>query len=174
MGVQGSGKSTVGRAVAERLGIEFRDGDDLHPAANTAKMARGEPLNDRDRAPWLHRIGVEIADAEVAGRRLVLACSALKRRYRDQLREHVPALAFVYLDGDRELLERRLAGRSHEFMPNDLLGSQLATLEPLEPDERGVAVSIDASLGAVVDEIVRALGEAGLGCFAHRDSTTSS
>jgi gluconokinase len=147
MGVSGSGKSTVGAALAGRLGVPFEDGDDLHPRANVEKMTRGEPLDDHDRWPWLERVGEWLTEHATAG---VIACSALKRTYRDQLRHHCPEVAFLHLEGGRELIERRQAGQPGHFMPSSLLTSQLETLEPLAPDERGVVVEVTGS----VDEIV--------------------
>ena len=147
MGVSGSGKSTVGAALAGRLRVPFEDADDLHPQANIEKMTRGAPLDDHDRWPWLERIGEWLVAHEDGG---VIACSALKRRYRDQLRHHCPSVEFLHLDGGRDLIERRQASRPGHFMPSSLLTSQFETLEPLAPDERGVVVSVAGS----VDEIV--------------------
>jgi gluconokinase len=147
MGVSGSGKSTVGASLAGRLRVPFEDGDDLHPEANIAKMARGEPLDDIDRRPWLDRVGEWLRDHADGG---VIACSALKRTYRDRLRQHCPDLDFLLLQGDRDVVERRQAARTGHFMPASLLASQLATLEPLAPDERGVAVDVDQSVDDVV------------------------
>lgn len=140
MGVSGAGKSTIGSLVAGLLGVPFIDGDDLHPEANRSKMAAGIPLDDGDRAPWLALIGQTIATRLAAGEPVVLACSALKRAYRDALRAAVPSLVFALPTGDPEVLVRRLAVRQHEFMPRTLLDSQLATLEPLGPDEAHVEV----------------------------------
>jgi len=150
MGVSGTGKSTVGAALAGRLRVPFEDADDLHPQANIDKMTRGEALDDQDRWPWLERIGEWLADHESGG---VIACSALKRKYRDQLRHHCSAVEFLHLQGGRELIERRQASRPGHFMPSSLLTSQLETLEPLAPDERGVVVEVAGS----VDEIVEVL-----------------
>ncbi len=132
MGVSGSGKSTVGAALAQRLRVPFIDADTLHPAANIAKMAAGEPLDDDDRYPWLERVGEWLA-AQRDG--AVVSCSALKRKYRDQLRAHCPGVEFVHLSGSAELIGGRLATRTDHFMPAALLRSQLDTLEPLGPDE---------------------------------------
>lgn len=149
MGVSGSGKSTIGAALAQRLGVPFVDADDLHPASNIAKMSRGEPLDDADRWPWLETIGQWLAAHPDGG---VVSCSALKRIYRDQLRGHARGLVFVHLHGDREVIERRQASRPGHFMPASLLSSQFATLEPLAPDEDGVVIDVDQS----VDQIVQA------------------
>jgi gluconokinase len=152
MGVSGSGKSTVGAALAERLGLPFLDADSLHPASNVAKMARGEPLTDEDRWPWLAEVGAWLSSA-----RGVAACSALRRSYRDVLRTRCPDLVVLHLDAPKELLEQRLAGRSGHFMPASLLDSQLATLEPLEPDERGLTLSAALPTAELVDAYVRSL-----------------
>lgn len=147
MGVSGSGKSTVGAALAGRLRVPFEDADDLHPQANIDKMTRGEALDDSDRWPWLERIGEWLAEHADGG---VIACSALKRKYRDQLRHHCHTVEFLHLEGGRDLIERRQASRPGHFMPASLLTSQFETLEPLAPDERGVVVEVAGS----VDEIV--------------------
>ena len=155
MGVSGTGKTTVGVALAKRLGVPFVDGDDLHPPANVAKMSRGEALDDTDRYPWLEAVGQWLADHGDGG---VAACSALRRRYRDQLRSHAAGLVFVHLDGSREVIQQRQAGRSGHFMPSSLLASQFATLEPLEPDELGVVIDVDQTVDAVVAAYVDTLG----------------
>ena len=134
MGVSGSGKTTVGQALAAALGVPFEDGDALHPAANVAKMAAGIPLDDADRAPWLDAIGAVLAAGQV-----VVACSALKRAYRDRLRAAAPSLELVYLEVDRATLLDRMTHRTH-FMPPSLLDSQLATLEPPTADEHALVV----------------------------------
>jgi gluconokinase len=130
MGVAGSGKSTIGALIAARLGLPFVDGDALHPAANVTKMAAGIPLDDTDRAPWLDAVGERLAAGGV-----VVACSALRRAYRDRLRAAAPDARFVLLHGSRELLAARLGARPDHFMPVALLESQLATLELPAPDE---------------------------------------
>ncbi|MEI5673068.1 gluconokinase [Nocardioides sp. CCNWLW212] len=153
MGVSGSGKSTVGAAIAQRLRVPFADADDLHPEANIAKMSRGEPLDDHDRYPWLETVGGWLAEHAEGG---VMSCSALKRKYRDQLRHHAPGIEFVLLTGSREVIERRQAARPGHFMPASLLTSQLATLEPLEPDEGGVVLDVAQGVDEIVEGYVRA------------------
>jgi gluconokinase len=145
MGVSGCGKSTVGFGVAAGLGWPFLDGDELHPPANVAKMAAGHPLTDADRAPWLEAIGERMAAWHDAGRSGVLACSALRRVYRDTLRAHAPA-TFVLLDVSVALLRARVAGRREHFMPPSLLDSQLATLERPGPDEDAITVVVDTEV----------------------------
>ncbi len=146
MGVLGSGKSTVGPLLATRLGLPFIDGDVLHSAANKRKMAAGIALNDADRAPWLDAVGRVLAGAPV-----VVAASVLKRRYRDRLRETIPDLKFVYLEGPRTLLAQRLGARAHEFMPPGLLGSQLAVLEPPGADEAALIFDIHLRPDEIAD-----------------------
>ncbi|MGD9484414.1 gluconokinase [Streptomyces sp. TRM70308] len=148
MGVSGSGKTTVGERLAARLSVPYAEADDFHPPGNVAKMAAGTPLDDADRAPWLDAIAAWLA--EHAGRGGVVTCSALKRRYRDRLREAAPRLFFVHLDGSPELIAERLAGRSGHFMPPALLRSQLEALERLDADEAGGVVSIDGTPEQVV------------------------
>ena len=151
MGVSGSGKSTVGAALAQRLRVPFADADDFHPASNVAKMTAGHPLNDDDRRPWLESIGTWLADHPNGG---VMSCSALKRAYRDQLREHCDAVVFLHLAGTPEVIGRRQASRPGHFMPASLLASQFETLEPLEDDENGVAIDVDQNIDSIVDEYV--------------------
>lgn len=151
MGISGSGKSTVGIALAERLQVPFEDGDDLHPAHNVAKMSAGQPLTDADRRPWLDRVGEWLAAHPDGG---VTACSALKRAYRDQFRQHAPAVVFLHLAGSREVIETRHAGRERHFMPTSLLSSQAQTLEPLAPDERGLTLDIEHSVPEIVASFV--------------------
>lgn len=152
MGVSGSGKSTVGAALAARLGVPFVDADALHPPANVAKMTAGQPLDDDDRYPWLEKVGEWLADHRDGA---VASCSALKRKYRDQLRAHCPDVEFVHLSGSAELIGGRLAARTGHFMPAALLRSQLDTLEPLGADEAGITVDAGRDLEAIVDIVVR-------------------
>jgi gluconokinase len=151
MGVSGSGKSTVGAALAQRLRVPFGDGDDLHPPANVAKMTAGQPLDDDDRYPWLEAIGQWLAGHHSGG---VISCSALKRKYRDQLRRHCPDVEFVHLSGTPEVIGKRQSSRPGHFMPASLLRSQFATLEPLEPDERGINIDVDQNIDSIVDNYV--------------------
>ena len=130
MGVTGCGKTTVGRLVAQRLGAQFVDADDFHPPANVAKMRAGIPLDDADRRPWLDALNARLREAAARGESLVLACSALKAAYRERLREGIPGLRFVHLEGARDLIAGRLAARSGHYMNPALLDSQFATLEP--------------------------------------------
>ncbi|MCS3442460.1 gluconokinase [Microbacterium phyllosphaerae] len=140
MGVSAAGKSTVGRLLATDLGLAFLDADDLHPASNRAKMSAGTPLTDDDRMPWLDRVSDELATRSASG--AVIACSALRRVYRDRIRERVPGVVFVHLHGDDALLAERATGRTDHFMPPSLLRSQLDTLEMLDADETGVVVDV--------------------------------
>ncbi|WP_248873423.1 gluconokinase, GntK/IdnK-type [Clavibacter nebraskensis] len=155
MGVSGSGKSTVGEILAQDAGVPFIDGDDLHPEANRRKMAAGHALDDDDRRPWLERVGRELAGRPEGGP--VVACSALKRSYRDALRAAAPDAVFVHLAGDHELLAERLGSREGHFMPSSLLASQLRTLEPLGDDEQGITLDITDDPVALADAAVREL-----------------
>ena len=155
MGVSGSGKSTVGARLAERLHVPFEDGDALHPAANIAKMASGQPLTDADRRPWLDRVAAEIAAWRQAKTGGVIACSALKRAYRDRLA--APDVTFVYLQETPETIHARLAHRQGHFMPMSLIGSQFKTLEPPAPDERAITSPPAPSIDARCDVILAAL-----------------
>jgi gluconokinase len=161
MGVSGVGKTTVGMAVAERVGVPFLDADDLHPAANVAKMTAGIPLDDDDRRPWLAAVGDRLAAATAEGTGLVVACSALRRSYRDAIRDRAPGVFFLHLAASDDTIEQHIAGRRDHFMPATLLPSQLATLEPLQPDEAGAAVDASAPFGTVVSRAVAILGEYG-------------
>lgn len=156
MGVTGSGKTTVGALLAGRLGGVFLDGDDYHPAANVEKMARGDPLTDDDRWPWLDRLGAAIEEAVASEGCVVLACSALRRVYRDRLSAACasPPL-FVHLSGGQKLIHDRMATRREHFMPVTLLESQLATLEPIEPDENAIVTEIDAPADRIVGRILK-------------------
>jgi len=158
MGVSGAGKSTIADALAKRTGMTYRDGDDFHPTANIAKMHAGTPLTDADRKPWLTAIAAAIDQAAAAGTQLVIACSALKRAYREVLVHGRSDVRFVYLKGSRALIAERLKARHGHFMPATLLESQFATLEEPGPDEPAIAISIDASIEAIVDTIVARLG----------------
>jgi len=159
MGVSGSGKTSLGRAIAARLDLPFLDGDDFHPPANVAKMAAGVPLTDEDRWPWLDRLG-QAAATEPRG--AVVACSALKRAYRDRLRAWRPDLILVHIVGDATLIGRRMQGRRDHFMPASLLDSQFAALEPPAPDE--AAIEAPAALGPArqVELVCAELGRRGI------------
>ncbi len=158
MGVSGSGKSTIATALAERLGWTSEDGDKFHPASNVAKMRSGHPLTDEDRWPWLEAIADEIGRVCEAGGHVVIACSALKRAYRDVLVRDRADVRFVFLDGSQALIADRLAKRKGHFMPAGLLDSQFRTLEPPAADERPITVSIDAPVETIVTNIVAQLG----------------
>jgi gluconokinase len=157
MGVSGSGKSTIADRLAARLGWRFEDGDGFHPPANVAKMSAGQPLTDEDRWPWLQAIADEIDRLSAAGQRAVIACSALKRAYRDILVHGRDDIRIVFLNGTQDLIADRLAARKGHFMPPGLLASQFRTLQPPQPDERPITVSIDAPVEAIVDDIVSQL-----------------
>jgi gluconokinase len=157
MGVSGSGKSTIAARLAERLDWTFEDGDRFHPASNVAKMSAGHPLTDEDRWPWLQAISDEIDRVCVAGGHAVIACSALKRAYRDVLVHGRVDVRIVYLWGTQALIADRLARRKDHFMPPGLLDSQFKTLEPPGADEHPITVTIDASVEAIVEDIVRQL-----------------
>lgn len=157
MGVSGCGKSVVGQALSERLGAIFIEGDSLHPPENIARMAGGIPLRDEDRLGWLDAIGRRIAASAGGGRRVVAACSALKRAYRERLLGFCRGILFVYLETDLRTAERRVAERTHHFMSASLVGSQFAILEP--PGEDEAALTLDATLPVhvLVSEIAEAL-----------------
>lgn len=157
MGVSGVGKTTIAEEIARLTGWSFAEGDAFHPEANVAKMHRGVPLTDEDRWPWLRAIG-EWMDGEIAaGRSTVVTCSALRRSYRDLLREGRPEVEFCHLAADADLIGDRLSHRDGHFMPASLLPSQYATLEPLETDEPGVTVSVEGSVPDVLARAVAAL-----------------
>jgi gluconokinase len=156
MGVTGSGKTTVGRALGERLKVPFADADDFHSEANVAKMHSGIPLNDADRMPWLRTLGEWLAGHIGSG--AVLSCSALKHSYRDILRSAAPSVRFVHLPGEPELIRRRVLGRLGHFMPASLIDSQFRALEPLGPDEDGVVLDVDRPLDDLVEAAFAATG----------------
>jgi gluconokinase len=158
MGVSGSGKTTVAQGVADSLGWAYAEGDDFHPRENVAKMAAGQPLDDEDRWPWLRAIADSIGASEQAGQNQVVTCSALKRSYRDLLRRGHPSVRFCLLDVSPDELRRRLEFRRGHYMPASLLGSQLATLEPLEADEPGITVPADTDPEGVRAAVLDALG----------------
>lgn len=153
MGVSGSGKSTVAAALGRRLGVPCADADAFHPETNIAKMTAGHPLDDDDRYPWLEAVGEWLARHCDGG---VMSCSALRRKYRDQLRSHCARIVFLHLGGAPELIAGRQAGRSGHFMPGALLTSQFEALEPLGPDERGVVVDVDRSVDDIVETFLGA------------------
>jgi gluconokinase len=158
MGVSGSGKTTVGAALAERFSMPFIEADDLHPKANRDKMTEGIPLTDEDRWPWLNAIADEIERVCRARGHVVVACSALKRTYRDVLLRGRDDVRIVFLNGTQKLIADRLAARKGHFMPPGLLDSQFKTLEPPGLDENVIDVSIDAPVDVIVDDIVSKLG----------------
>lgn len=149
MGVAGSGKSSIGTLLSRAFGIPFQDGDDLHPQSNVEKMASGTPLTDEDRWPWLDLCALSLNIQGGA----ILACSALRRSYRDRIRNLAPGAIFVHLDGSDELLFERLNNRKNHFMKPKMLISQLQTLEPLQEDEAGFSVDINRSEAEIVQEI---------------------
>lgn len=157
MGVSGSGKTTIARGVAERLGWELLEGDSFHPPANVEKMSRGIPLTDDDRWPWLRAIAAEVDRLRAEGRSVAVACSALKRAYRDLLLAGHRDGILVYLQGTAELIEQRMQARKGHFMPPKLLESQFATLEPPNPDEDPVVVSVAPPPEVIIAEAVRRL-----------------
>lgn len=158
MGVSGSGKSTIADKLAERIGWRSVDGDKFHPASNIAKMSAGHPLTDEDRWPWLKAIAAEIDRSCKADEPAVIACSALKRSYREILVHGRDDVRIVYLDGSQQLIAERLAKRRGHFMPPGLLDSQFKTLEPPDESENPVTVSIDATPDDIVNDIIRQLG----------------
>ncbi len=154
VGVSGAGKTTLGVALAQRLGWAFQEGDDLQPPENIAKMAAGRPLTDADRAPWLEAVATWIDARKAAGEAAVVTCSALKRAYRDQLRLGRAQVRLVYLEGARDVIADRLKSRRHAYMPPTLLDSQLADLQPPGIDEGALTVPINQSVAEQVEEIV--------------------
>jgi carbohydrate kinase (thermoresistant glucokinase family) len=153
MGVTGCGKTTIGKLLGKALGLEFKDGDALHPQANKDKMSAGIPLTDEDRWPWLDQVGQTL---KMTGG-VVVACSALKRKYRERILSAAPKAVFVQLQGDKELLRNRLNNRTNHFMPTSLLDSQLQTLEPLEMDETGVVVDVGGSESEILKMVLTQL-----------------
>ena len=162
MGVSGTGKSTIGALLASVLDVPFVEGDAFHPPADVEKMSAGRPLSDEDRRHWLETLAALLAAEHAAGRSTVLACSALRRLYRDILRGDLPSkdVFFVHLDGSFDVLDARMRGRDH-FMPPSLLQSQLDLLEPLESDEAGVRVDVALPVDEVVRRVRGALGQRG-------------
>lgn len=158
MGVSGSGKTTIAAMLAGRLGWPYRDADDFHPPANIAKMSAGQPLNDADRAPWLAAIAAWLDAQRAKGEHGIVACSALKRAYRQVLIGPRADVGLVFLDGTRDLIHARMAARRDHFMPAGLLDSQLSTLEPPGADEGALRLGVDAPPDELVDEIIRQLG----------------
>lgn len=158
MGVSGSGKTSIGEGVAARLGVHFIEGDALHPAANVEKMSKGIPLTDEDRWPWLERIGGEIATSLAKGEGIAVSCSALKRVYRERLRAAAGGhLYFIYLDGSKALLTKRMGERKGHFMPASLLESQLQTLEVPTGEPHVVTVDIDDTIEGIVEASIKGL-----------------
>ena len=159
MGVAGSGKSTIAAGLAEKLGVDFIEGDSLHPQANVNKMAGGVPLTDDDRWPWLAAIGEHIESERLSGQGVVVSCSALKHAYRDALRSKVHGrLRFVLLNGPKELISQRMLARKGHFMPQSLLDNQLATLERPGPDEDAVILDISHTVPTLLSEASAAVG----------------
>jgi len=148
MGVSGCGKSSVGELLAQKIGAVFIDGDDLHPASNKEKMSSGVPLNDDDRWPWLEAVGTTLENTE----NIVVACSALKKIYRDRILAQAPATRFIHLHGSKELLLSRLGNRTTHFMPSTLLDSQLQTLEMMDSSEPGKVFDISKAVEVLVEE----------------------
>jgi gluconokinase len=159
MGVSGSGKTTIATALAQHLGWPFKDGDELHPPSNIAKMHAGHPLDDTDRWPWLAQIAEWIDAWRAVGSCGVITCSALKRRYRAFLTKGRGEVRIIYLHGEMALIATRLAARSDHFMPRDLLASQFAALEEPGPDEHAIRVEIDQPVSETVAAIAAVLGQ---------------
>jgi len=158
MGVSGSGKTTVAHGIRDALGLVFAEADEFHSDANIAKMKNGIPLTDEDRWPWLEKLSGWMAEQAAQGRDTVIACSALRRSYRDVLRSGVPDVEFVHLDGPADVIRERLSGRRGHYMPASLLESQVETLEPLQADETGVVLDLREPADRLVDQAVEWLG----------------
>ncbi len=151
MGVAGCGKTSVGEALADKLGTDYVDGDELHPPENIQKMSSGIPLNDEDRWPWLKLVGERLGQS---GGKIIIGCSALKRIYRDRIREFAGGeVTFIHLSGSKELIASRMNSRTGHFMPLELLDSQFAALEPPTEDEHAITVDIDQDLDGIVDDV---------------------
>src|SRR5450631_4431644 len=159
MGVQGSGTSTIGELLAERLGVPLIDGDSIHSVENKQWMATGHARSDAQRLPWLHEVGERLALGSESG--IVVACSALKRSYRDLLREHVPTMITVFARGDFDLIYERITSRRHEYMPPSLLRTQFEDLEELQADEPGVTVDISKSPQEIVETVIATISQRG-------------
>jgi len=159
MGVQGCGKTTIGELLAKRLGVPVVDGDSLHSRANKEWMTSGHALSDEQRLPWLHEVGGRLALGERSG--VVVACSALKRSYRDLLRVHAPTMLTVFARGDIDLIHDRITARQHEYMPPSLLATQFDDLEEREPDEPGVTVDIEETPRQIVERVIALITEEG-------------
>ena len=159
MGVSGTGKTTIGEALAARLHLDYRDADVFHPQANIDKMAAGHPLDDDDRAPWLAAIGGWLAEHDQSGG--VVSCSALHRTYRDTLRSFAPRARFLHLSGDPEVIAERMRARPEHFFKVEMLASQLETLEPLEDDEPGVTADLSDPVEQIIDHFLSTLAPTG-------------
>ena len=160
MGVCGTGKTTVGELIAARLGARFEEGDRFHPSGNVEKMSRGQALDDEDRWPWLDSIARAIDEWQRAGDDVVLACSALKQRYRDIILGDRPDMRLVYLFGSRDLISKRMTQRRHHFMPASLVPSQFAALEPPAPGEHVLAADVTRSPEAIATDVLAWIGKA--------------
>lgn len=157
MGVSGCGKSTVGRQLAQLLGTDFLEGDELHSGQNVARMAAGIALTDEDRQGWLETLAGRLAEARAQGRGLVISCSALKRSYRDILRSGAPDLLLIHLRGDYDLLATRMASRAGHYMPSSLLDSQFATLEPPDAEENALTLDVEQTPNLILNAIIERL-----------------
>lgn len=160
MGVCGAGKSALARILAARLGLALVDADDHHSDEARAAMSRGEPLSDAERLPWLDRVSAAAHAAAQAQGGMIIACSALRRIYRDRLGGHLPGAFFIHLNGDRDLIASRLTTRRNHFVGLPLLDSQLATLEPLGSDENGMVIDVTAPLDLLSEAVLRKMGDA--------------